>query len=76
MKKWLEGAALKLPPGLTCPALDPANPSSKKMTSQPTFFCCMYFPKSVIKLHWLFHISNTNTHFDIFFKHKACKQCW
>ena len=26
-------------------ALDPANPSSEKMTSQPTFFCCMYSPK-------------------------------
>ena len=69
MKKRLEGAALKLPPGLTRP--DPANPSSEKMTSQPTFFCCMYFPKSVIKLHRLFHASNRNTHFDIFFKMKA-----
>ena len=29
--------------GLRAP--DPANPSSEKMTSQPTFFCCMYFPK-------------------------------
>ena len=29
--------------GLRTP--DPANPSSEKMTSQPTFFCCMYSPK-------------------------------
>ena len=29
--------------GLRAP--DPANPSSAKMTSQPTFFCCMYSPK-------------------------------
>ena len=52
--------------GLRAP--DPANPSSEKMTSQPTFFCCMYFPKSVIKLHRLFHMSNKNTRFDMFFK--------
>ena len=29
--------------GLRAP--DPANPSSEKMTSQPTFFCCMHSPK-------------------------------
>ena len=32
--KKVEGAALKLPPGLRAP--DPVNPSSEKMTSQPT----------------------------------------
>ena len=42
------------------------------MTSQPTFFCCVYFLKNVIKLHRLFHVSNINTHFDMFFKIKAC----
>ena len=52
--------------GLRAP--DPGNPSSEKMTSQPTFFCCMYFPKSVIKLHWLFNMSNINIHFDMFLK--------
>ena len=52
--------------GLRAP--DPANPSSEKMTSQPTFFCCMYFPKSVIKLHRLFNMSYINTHFDMFLK--------
>ena len=52
--------------GLRAP--DPANPSSEKMTSQPTFFCCMYFPKSVIKLHQLFNTSYINTHFDMFLK--------
>ena len=52
--------------GLRAP--DPANPSSEKMTSQPTFFCCMYFPKSVIKLHRLFNTSYINTHFDMFLK--------
>ena len=54
--------------GLRAP--DPASliMSYKKMTSQPTFFCCVYFPKSVIKLHRLFHTSNRNAHFDMFFK--------
>ena len=33
--KKVEGAALELPLGLR--ALDPANPSSEKMTSHPTF---------------------------------------
>ena len=64
--KKVEGAALKLPPGLTRP--DPANPSSEKMTSQPTWFCCAYFPKSVTNLHRLFNMSCTNTHFDMFFQ--------
>ena len=52
--------------GLRAP--DPSNPNSEKMTSQPTFFCCTYFPKSVIKLHRLFNTSNINTHFDMFLK--------
>ena len=64
--KKVEGAALKLPPGLTRP--DPANPSSEKMTSQPTCFCCAYFPKSVTNLHRLFNMSCINTPFDMFFK--------
>ena len=52
--------------GLRAP--DPANPSSEKMTSQPTCFCCAYFPKSVTNLHRLFNMSCINTHFDMFFK--------
>ena len=70
--KKVEGAALELPPGLTRP--DPANPSSEKMTSQPTCFCLAYFPKSVTNLHRLFNIdiSCINTHFDMFSKIKAC----
>ena len=71
MKKRLEGAALELLPGLTPP--DPANPSSEKMTSQPTFFCCTYFPRSVIKLHRVFDIVNINTHYDIF---KKLRHVW
>ena len=70
MKKRLEGAALKLPPGLTRPGS--CKPEFWKMTSQPTFFCCVYFLKNVIKLHRLFYVSNINTHFDMFFKIKAC----
>ena len=49
-------------------ALDPANPSSEKKTSQPTCFCCAYFSKSVMNLHWLFNLSCINTHFHMFFK--------
>ena len=68
-KTWKNGSrALPLNSRRGLRAPDPANPSSEKMTSQPTFFCCMYFPKSVIKLHRLFHMSNRNTHFDMFFK--------
>ena len=52
--------------GLRAP--DPANPSSENMTSQPTCFCCVYFPKSAMNLHWLFNMSSINTHFDVFFK--------
>ena len=58
-------------PSSTCQGLrapDPANPSSEKMTSQPTCFCCAYFPKSVMNLHRLFNMSCINTHFDMFFK--------
>ena len=53
-------------------ALDPANPSSEKMTSQPTFFLLHVLPQSVRKLHRLFNISTINTHFDMFWKIKAC----
>ena len=56
--------------GLHAP--DPRNPSSEKMTSQPTFFCCTYFPKSVIKLHQ-FLIRLIQTHIlTCFWKIKAC----
>ena len=51
--------------GLCAP--DPANPSSEKMTFQPTCFSCAYFPKSVTNLHRLFNMSWINTHFDMFF---------
>ena len=51
--------------GLRAP--DPANPSSEKMTSQPTCFCCAYFAKSVTNLHRLFNMSCINTLFDMFF---------
>ena len=64
--KKVEGAALEHPRGLRAP--DPANPSSEKMTSQPTSFCCAYFPKSVMNLHQLFNMSCISTYFDIFFK--------
>ena len=43
--------------GLRICAPDPANPSSEKMTFQPTCFCCAYFPKSVMNLHRLFNMS-------------------
>ena len=56
--------------GLRAP--DPANPSSEKMTSQPTFFLLHVLPQSVRKLHRLFNISTINTHFDMFLKIKAC----
>ena len=70
MKKRLEGAALELPPGLTRPR--PCEPEFWKMTSQPTFFCCVYFPKNVIKLHRLFYVSNINTpHVDFLTKIQA-----
>ena len=59
--------------GLRAP--DPANPSSEKMTSQPTCFCCAYFPKSVMNLHWLFNMSCINTHFDMFFKNEGMYGC-
>ena len=49
-------------------APDPANPSSEKMTSQPTCFCCAYFVKSVTNVHRLLNMSCINTHFDMFFK--------
>ena len=52
--------------GLRAP--DPANPSSEKMTSQPTCFCRANFPKTVTSLHRLFNRSCINTHFDMFFK--------
>ena len=51
--------------GLRAP--DPANPSSEKMTSQPTCFCCAYFAKSVTNLHRLLNTCCINTHFDMFF---------
>ena len=41
--------------------------------SQPFFCCiCMYSTQSVRKLHWRFNISTINTHFDMFWKIKAC----
>ena len=52
--------------GLRAP--DPANPSSEKMTSQPTFFLLHVLPQSVRKLHRLFNISTINTHFEMFLK--------
>ena len=73
MKKWLEGAALELPPGLTRP--DPASPSSEKMTSQPTFLLLHVLPQSVRKLHRLFNISTINTHFDMFLKNEGMYGC-
>ena len=55
--------------GLRAP--DPANPSSEKMTSQPTCFWCAYFPKNVTNLHQLFNMSCINTHFDMFFTNEG-----
>ena len=68
--KKVKGAALELPPGLTRPG--PCEPNSEKMTSQPTCSCCAYFPKRVTNLHRLFNMCCINTHFDMFFKIKAC----
>ena len=36
----------------------------------PTYFCCVYFPKSVTNLHRLFNISCINTHFEMFLNFK------
>ena len=44
--------------GLRAP--DPANPSSEKMTSQQTCFCCANFPKSVTNLHRVCNMSTCN----------------
>ena len=56
--------------GLRAP--DPANPSSEKMTSQPTFFCCMYSPK-VQESYTGFLIFLLKTHIlTCFWKMKAC----
>ena len=63
------GCCPRAPAGAYVPP-DPANLRSEKLTSQPTCFCCAYFPKSVMNSHRyrLFNISCINTHFDMFFK--------
>ena len=69
------GRCFRTPAGAYAPrTLRTRSRDLKKMTSQPTFFCCTYFPKSVIKLQRLFDTSNTNTHLYLicFWKIKAC----
>ena len=66
MKKWLNGAAIELPPSLRAP--DPVNPCSKKNDPPANLFLLHVLPQSVINLHWLFNMSNINTHFDMFLK--------
>ena len=63
MKKRLEGATLELPPGLTCPG--PCEPEFCKNDLPANLLFAACTPQSVIKLHWLFNISNLNTHFDM-----------
>ena len=70
MKKWLEGAALELPPGLTRPG--PCEPEFWKNDLPANFFLLHVLPQSVRKLHRLFNISTINTHLTYFWKIKAC----
>ena len=65
--KTARGRCPRTPAGAYAPRTLRARVLKKWPPSQP-FICCVYFPKSVIKLHWLFHTSNRNTHFDKFFK--------
>ena len=67
MKKQLEGAALKLPPGLMRPG--PCEPEFWKNDLPANLFLLHVLPQSVINLYRLFKMSNTNTHFDMFFKY-------
>ena len=67
--KKVEGAALKLPPGLMRPG--PCEPVFWKNDPPANLFLLCIIPKSVINLHRLFNMPYINTHFDIFFKIKA-----
>ena len=57
--------------GLRAP--DPENPSSEKMTSQPTFFCCTYFvvcfllPKCVFFYQWCLSCFITTVYMFLWF---------
>ena len=70
MKKRLEGAALELPPGHT--PLGPCKPEFWKKWPLNQLFLLHILLQSIINLHWLFNLSNINTHFDMFSKIKAC----
>ena len=71
MKKQLEGTALEHLPGLMCPG--PCKPMFQKNNLLANLFLLPVAPQSVINLHWVFNLSNRNTHFDMFLKIKACK---
>ena len=66
MKKWLEVAALELLLGLTRPG--PCEPELWKNDLPANIFLLHLLPQSVINLHRLFIMSNTNTHYDMFLK--------
>ena len=70
MKKRLEGAALEIKPGLTRPG--PCKPEFWKKWPPSQLFLLHVLLQSIINLHWLFNLSNINSHFDMFFKIKAC----
>ena len=66
MKKRLEGAALKILPELTrsWPCKAEFRKNDFELPANFLFAACI--PQNVIKLHQLFNICNTNTHFDMF----------
>ena len=73
MKKWLESAALKLPPELTCPGT--CESEFWKNDLPANLFLLHVLPQKCyiyVKLNRLFNMSNLNTHFDMFWKIKAC----
>ena len=52
-KKQMARALLPLSSRRDLRTLDPANQCSKKTTSLPAHFCCIYFPRSVLYWHCL-----------------------
>ena len=50
----------------------PCKPEFWKNDLPANLFLLYVLPQSVIKLHRLLNISNINTHFDMFWKIKAC----
>ena len=64
MKKWLTGAALELPPGLTCPG--PCKPMLKKNINDLPANLILYSQNS--SEYTLAFYNNINTRFDLFLK--------